>query len=87
MRVVRTVLWGTLAAGLLALPAWFAGVPGGSPQPRAQEKASTQPAGRPLRIGLVPERDIFLQRKRYRILADYLSGRMGRPVVKGEVIV
>ena len=36
--------------------------------------------GRPLRIGLIPERDIFLQRKRYRVLAEHLSTRLGRPV-------
>ena len=78
MRVVWTLLWGTLVVVFLALLAWFAGIPGGSPAP--EETASTRPSGPPLRIGLVPERDIFLQRKRYRILADYLAGRMGRPV-------
>jgi phosphonate transport system substrate-binding protein len=33
-----------------------------------------------LRIGMVPERDIFVQNKRYKALANYLSERMGRPV-------
>jgi phosphonate transport system substrate-binding protein len=34
----------------------------------------------PLRIGLIPERDVFAQRKRYRALADYLAARLERPV-------
>jgi phosphonate transport system substrate-binding protein len=33
-----------------------------------------------LRLGLVPERDIFEQRRRYRALAGYLSQRLGQPV-------
>jgi phosphonate transport system substrate-binding protein len=33
-----------------------------------------------LRIGLIPERDIFRQRRRYRPLAAYLSKRLGQPV-------
>jgi phosphonate transport system substrate-binding protein len=46
-------------------------------------RATTQPGkatGSPLRIGLIPERDIFLQRKRYRALAEHLSTRLDRPV-------
>ncbi len=45
-------------------------------------ESATQPASeiKPLRIGLIPERDIFQQRKRYLALADYLSKRLGRPV-------
>jgi len=41
--------------------------------------SATQPRrGAPvLRIGLIPERDVFEQRRRYRALADYLSGRLG----------
>lgn len=33
-----------------------------------------------LYLGLIPERDIFDQRRRYRALADYLSDQLGRPV-------
>ncbi|MBL1218515.1 MAG: phosphate/phosphite/phosphonate ABC transporter substrate-binding protein [Planctomycetes bacterium] len=32
---------------------------------------------RPLRIGLVPERDVFAQHKRYQVLGDYLGERLG----------
>ncbi|MDD4889900.1 MAG: phosphate/phosphite/phosphonate ABC transporter substrate-binding protein [Phycisphaerae bacterium] len=34
----------------------------------------------PLRIGLIPERDIFIQRPRYQALADYLAAKLRRPV-------
>ncbi|MEZ6190447.1 MAG: phosphate/phosphite/phosphonate ABC transporter substrate-binding protein [Phycisphaerales bacterium] len=33
-----------------------------------------------LYLGLIPERDIFDQRRRYRALADYFSHELGRPV-------
>jgi phosphonate transport system substrate-binding protein len=36
--------------------------------------------GAPLRLGLIPERDIIQQRRRYRALADYLEARLHRPV-------
>lgn len=32
------------------------------------------------RLGLVPERDVFAQRKRYRTLAEYLEKRLGKQV-------
>lgn len=35
---------------------------------------------RPLRIGVIPERNIFEQRARFRILADYLSRELQQPV-------
>lgn len=34
----------------------------------------------PLRVGLVPDREIIANRQRTRILADYLAGQLGRPV-------
>jgi phosphonate transport system substrate-binding protein len=37
-------------------------------------------SGPVLKIGVVPERDIFAQRKRYLVLADYLSQKLDRPV-------
>jgi len=37
-------------------------------------------AGRAIRIGLVPERNIFALRKRFRVLADYLQGQLHRPI-------
>jgi phosphonate transport system substrate-binding protein len=46
-------------------------------QPTQSEPSA---AKSPLRLGLVPERDIFAQRRRYRALADYLSQRIDQPV-------
>lgn len=37
-------------------------------------------AGHPLRIGLIPEQNIFKQIRRYQPLADYLAAKIGRPV-------
>ncbi len=80
MKIVWVVLNTTLVALLLGVLLWLANRPGtGS----GGSSAATSPAnsGRmALRIGLIPERDIFEQRKRYQALADYLSGRMDRPV-------
>src|SRR4051794_19913862 len=42
--------------------------------------ATTRSDGAVLRIGVIPERDIFEQRRRYLALAEYLSERLGRPV-------
>jgi phosphonate transport system substrate-binding protein len=43
-----------------------------------QEPAPTEPEPRPvLRIGLIPERNIFTQKRRYEPLAAYLSQRVG----------
>lgn len=57
--------------------------PGDTVKGGAGGSAGTRPAtlaGPPIRIGLVPERNIFALRKHYRALADYLQGRLGRPV-------
>ncbi len=40
----------------------------------------TTAAAAPLRIAIIPERDIFEQHRRYRTLADYLATKLGRPV-------
>ena len=72
-----------VAVGALAL---WAAVTGGTPLrpgPGAavwpEPQGSDEP-GRVLRIGIIPERDIFRQRRRYKALAGYLSGRLDRPV-------
>lgn len=51
--------------------------PGTSPGHSPGEAGVTLP---PVRIAIIPERDIFEQRRRYRALADYLTTRLGRPV-------
>ncbi|MDP6545402.1 MAG: phosphate/phosphite/phosphonate ABC transporter substrate-binding protein [Phycisphaerae bacterium] len=81
MRIVWTVLFVSLVilvVGVLYILAQLTGsAPVGdlTPTTRPDERD-----GPPLRIGLIPERDIFLQRKRYRALAEYLSVKLDRPV-------
>jgi len=70
-----------LAAGALL---WLGQAPGPAAQPPAANGAQADPApttaGAALRVGLIPERDVFAQRRRYRTLADDLAQRLGRPV-------
>ena len=81
MKIVWAVLLITLATALVACLIWVVNMPG-DPAKRPEPAASALAGftGPPLRIGLIPERDIFLQRKRYRALAGYLSERLKRPV-------
>jgi phosphonate transport system substrate-binding protein len=62
----------------LALLVWLGMVP------RVPKESNAAPApvrtGAVFRIGVIPERDVFAQRQRYRALADYLSEQIGRPV-------
>jgi phosphonate transport system substrate-binding protein len=85
MRLGRRFAWSLLAvlltAALVAVLAWLAKLPAEGPgSSAAATTRSAGPAGPPLRIGLVPEQDIFRLRQRYQGLADYLSARLGRPV-------
>ena len=70
--VLTAGLAGALVWTMLRAPAAEAPVPG--------EAGRAAGDGEPLRLGLVPERDIFEQRQRHRVLAAYLSQRLGRPV-------
>ena len=61
--------------------AHLAGGTGNATPGRGGPATRPAPTGRPpLRIGLIPERDVFKQRQRYRALADYLAGKLARPV-------
>lgn len=51
-------------------------VGGDSPSPLSSPRATTQP----LRVGLIPERDILQQQRRYRALCDYIATKIDRPV-------
>ena len=82
MRTSMTVLSVTLIALTVAMLFWL----GHNPQKlaalengRALNGADT-PNNGALCLGLIPERDIFDQRRRYRALADYLSNELDRPV-------
>ena len=79
----RRILWvslhGMLVALLLGALVWLTLAPD-LKRPASTATAPATSPGPPIRIGLIPERDIFKQRTRYRALASYLSARMGRRV-------
>ncbi|MHC4715807.1 MAG: phosphate/phosphite/phosphonate ABC transporter substrate-binding protein [Planctomycetota bacterium] len=71
----------TLVVLLVGALVWLTQVP--RPDRRQAGGSATNPAGfsgTPIRIGLIPERDIFEQRKRYKALAAYLAEKLDRPV-------
>ena len=82
MKTATTVLVVPLLVLIVAMLWWL----GRGPQDAAvsdrlrAEGQDTAPVAAPLRLALVPERDIFAQRKRHRALADYLSLHLRRPV-------
>ena len=78
MRAIRVIPITILIVLALGTLVWLCFMPN-RPGAHATTKASstTQPA---LRIGLIPERDIFQQRRMYRALADYIGEKLGRPV-------
>lgn len=78
MRTVWVLLIGTLIALSAVVVVWLLQRPGPQdPNGHTPPPTATQPV---LRIGLIPERDVFEQRRRYRALADYLAGPLGGPV-------
>ena len=76
IRVIPIAILIVLAFGTLA---WLAFMPArpSALGPTTRAISTTQPA---LRIGLIPERDIFQQRRMYRALADYIGEKLDRPV-------
>ncbi len=82
MRTSMTILSVTLVALMVAMLFWL----GHNPQGLTAMENRQAPIGPgaahdgELHLGLIPERDIFDQRRRYRALADYLSNDLGRPV-------
>jgi len=80
MRISMTVFSITLLVLLLAMLAWLGGAPMGGDATEEPPQTQGLLVADPLKLGIIPERDIFEQRRRYRILADYLSVELGRPV-------
>ena len=76
--VVWTVLLGSLVVLTVVGLFWLASYP--PVEKPAGLGATSAPAGTPVRIGLIPERDIFRLRKRYKVLADYIADKLGKPV-------
>ena len=80
MKTIWIILTALLVLLTLCLLLWL-GRPPEEENGSAQGIAGHDPTTRPvLRIGLIPERDIFEQRRRYQALADYLSGKLHRDV-------
>jgi phosphonate transport system substrate-binding protein len=79
MRIAWIILTGALVVLALGVAVWLGRLPSATDINEAGLPSSAAQAP-PLRIGLIPERDIFEQRRRYRALADYLAAKLGRPV-------
>jgi phosphonate transport system substrate-binding protein len=82
MRISMTVLSATLALLTVAMLVWLGRAPDGlSASDGPAASGAAEGAGDTVfHLGLIPERDIFAQRRRYRALADYLSDALGLPV-------
>ncbi len=84
MKYARLILMTSTLGLLVGLLVWLGRMPADpklSPvRPKSAIGAATIPAGQALRIGIIPERDIFEQRKRYLALADELAVELDRPV-------
>lgn len=68
---------GLMALAIVAL-LWLGRTP--TADERAGAVVDSSAATVPLRIAIIPERDIFEQHRRYRALADYLATKVGRRV-------
>jgi phosphonate transport system substrate-binding protein len=79
VKKIWIILVGLLLVLLIGLLVMLGGDPPGVAGGAATAGTRSAP-GQAIRIGLVPERDIFTLRKRNRALADYLQKQLGRPV-------
>jgi ABC-type phosphate/phosphonate transport system substrate-binding protein len=78
MRVGRLILALGMVLLTIALAVWLGRLPSSAPAlslGNADGGSST-----PLRLALMPEGDVFLQRRRYQALADHLAEQLHRPV-------
>ncbi len=80
MKITWIIL--TCVSVLIAIGAavWLGRLPQSDPLKSSTEATTVIEEAPALRIGLIPERDIFAQRARYRALADYLSDQLNRRV-------
>ena len=79
MRIAWIILTGALVLLAIGVAIWLGRLPSAMDIDEAGPPSAADRAP-PLRIGLIPERDIFEQRRRYRALADYLAVKLDRPV-------
>ncbi|MHC4985386.1 MAG: phosphate/phosphite/phosphonate ABC transporter substrate-binding protein [Planctomycetota bacterium] len=80
-KVIWIVLNTTLVVLLVGVLVWLAHQPERAPKNNGSGTDDADaPSEATLRIGLIPERDIFEQHRRYEALAGYLSARLDGPV-------
>ncbi|MFO8014723.1 MAG: phosphate/phosphite/phosphonate ABC transporter substrate-binding protein [Phycisphaerae bacterium] len=81
MRIIPFILALTAVALVVGLALWYAGMPDLGPEEQGQGPPETpQLSGPAVHLGVVPERDIFAQRRRFRLLASYIGRKLDRPV-------
>jgi len=81
MKIVWVLCFAALGAILVALTVWVVRMPPfGADGATGDPDGLSKPRRAVLRIGLIPERDIFKQFERYRAFRNYLSKRLGGPV-------
>ena len=78
MKLLRLIPWAILVATVVIALVWWGHGP--ADEPRAGSATPTTGPAIPLRIGLVPEQDVFVLRRSYQVLADYVASKLGRPV-------
>ncbi len=80
MKISETILSVTLLVLLIVMLVWLGIEPDVVTANGTSAQAISQSDAAPLRLGLIPERDIFEQRRRYEVLAEYLTGELDRRV-------
>lgn len=80
MRLLNLTLGGGLVLLTIGLAVWLSRMPPAPTQAAENQPARSTSSTPVLRLGIVPERDIYAQRQRFRALADYLSAKLNRPV-------
>ncbi len=80
MRISMVILSCTLLVLILLMLCWLSREPKPDKQTDMPSPVRNVSGMVALRIGIMPERDVFEQRRRYHALADYLSEELGRPI-------
>lgn len=81
MMASMRIVCGAFCVGLLvALLMWLGKLPARADGGSRQTGPTSIPGVAPLRIGILPERDIFAQRRRFRAMGDYLGKNLNHPV-------
>jgi len=68
------------ASLFVALLVWISRAPEPAVEGAFPGAVADEPTGPALRIALIPERDIYIQRRRYKLLMGHLSSELDRPI-------